>query len=158
MRATTPEEFLVGVRLSPEIARDGITLDDTLEVARLLRDDGVDFLHVSNWDSFRPPEAHPDSDKLLTTWFREAVGPDVPVIATGGVWTAAQADAVLAQGADLVGVGRAAIGNADWARRVAEPGWEPPRPPYTVGRLRAAALGPDLIEYMRDWPDFVVDE
>ena len=127
-------------------------------IIRWLVEDGVDFVHVSNWDSFRPPTAHPDSPKMLTTWFREAVGPGMPLIATGGVWTPAQADEVLGHGADLVGLGRAAIGNAAWPRDAATAGWKPARPPYTTEHLRAEGLGPALVDYMRAWPDFVVDE
>ena len=157
-RAATPDGFLVGVRISPEVPDQGVVLDDALTLAGWLVEDGVDFVHVSNWDSFRPPTAHPDSPKMLTTWFREAVGPGMPLIATGGVWTPAQADEVLGHGADLVGLGRAAIGNAAWPRDAATAGWKPARPPYTTEHLRAEGLGPALVDYMRAWPDFVVDE
>jgi 2,4-dienoyl-CoA reductase-like NADH-dependent reductase (Old Yellow Enzyme family) len=152
-----PEAFLVGVRLSPEVEEQGVTLEESLQVARWLVADGVDFLHVSNWDSFKPPAAHPDSPKPLTTWFREAVGPATPLIATGSVWTPAQADAVLGHGADLVGLARAAIGNATWPLAASTPDWEPTRPPYTPDHLRANALGETLIDYTRAWPGFVTD-
>ncbi|QDU65308.1 NADH:flavin oxidoreductase [Engelhardtia mirabilis] len=155
VKAAVPDTFLVGVRLSPEVPDMGVTLADSLQVARWLVEDGVDFLHVSNWDSFKPPAAHPDSDRPLTTWFRDAVGPEVPVIATGGVWTPAQADEVLAHGADMIGLARAAIGHARWPLDAATPGWEPQRPPYTADHLRANALGEAFIDYMRRWPDFV---
>ena len=157
VRAATPEAFLVGIRISPELAEQGVEFEDALQVARWLADDGVDFLHVSNWDSFQPPKAHPESDKPLTTWFREAVGPDVPLVATGAVWTPAQADTVLAHGADLVGLGRAAIGNAAWPSRAADPDWTPERPPYTPEHLRSQAVGEKLLGYMRKWPGFVSD-
>jgi 2,4-dienoyl-CoA reductase-like NADH-dependent reductase (Old Yellow Enzyme family) len=157
VRDVTPERFLVGVRFSPEIEQQGIALDDALTVARWLVDDGVDFLHVSNWDSFRPPAAHPESDKPLTTWTREAVGSEIPLIATGGVWTAAQANEVMEHGADMVGIARAAIGNAAWANDAAVAGWEPARPPYTSEHLRDAALSDKMVDYMRLWPDFVTD-
>lgn len=157
VKAAVPASFLVGVRLSPEVADQGVVLEDTLEVARWLVEDGVDFLHVSNWDSFRPPAAHPGSDRMLTTWFRDAVGPDVPVIATGGVWTPAQADEVLAHGADLVGLGRAAIGHARWPLDAAVPGWEPTRPPYTPEHLRENGLSATFVEYMRRWKGFVAE-
>ncbi|MDF1701733.1 MAG: NADH:flavin oxidoreductase [Planctomycetota bacterium] len=157
VRAATPEGFLVGVRLSPEVPEQGVSLDEALQVARWLVEDGVDFLHVSNWDSFKPPAAHPESDKLLTTWFREAVGPEVPVIATGGVWTPAQAQAVMEQGADLVGLARAAIGNARWPEHAGRTGWEPARPPYTPEHLKGEVLSAALIDYMRMWPGFVTD-
>lgn len=158
VRQAVPKDFLVGVRLSPEVAEQGVTLEETLELARWLVQDGVDFLHVSNWDSFRPPAAHPESPKPLTTWFREAVGLEVPVIATGSVWTPAQAGEVLAHGADLVGLARAAIGHATWPLEAATAGWEPARPPYTAAHLREQALGEGFIDYMRRWPDFVVEQ
>ncbi len=157
VRAVTPEGFLVGVRFSPEIAEQGIVLADALTVARWLVDDGVDFLHVSNWDSFRPPVAHPDSERPLTTWTREAIGPDTPLIATGGVWTPAQADELLSHGADLVGLARAAIGHARWPLDAAAFGWEPARPPYTPEHLSDEALSETMVAYMRRWKGFVTD-
>lgn len=153
----TPPDFLVGVRLSPEVPDQGVVLDEALQTARWLAEDGVDFLHVSNWDSFQPPKAHPESDRMLTSWFREAVGPAVPVIATGGVWTPTQADDVLAHGADMVGLARAAIGNARWPELAATEGWEPARPPYTPEHLSDEVLSGTLVDYMRGWPGFVTD-
>ena len=157
VRAAVPAEFLVGVRLSPEVPDQGVTLEEALQVARWLVEDGVDFLHVSNWDSFKPPAAHPESTKPLTTYFREAVGSKVPLIATGSVWTPTQADEVLVHGADMVGLARAAIGNATWPIQAATPGWEPERPPYTPAHLGANALSDTLVDYMRLWPGFVTD-
>jgi 2,4-dienoyl-CoA reductase-like NADH-dependent reductase (Old Yellow Enzyme family) len=156
-REATPAEFLIGVRISPEVEEQGVELDDSLPVAKWLADDGADFIHVSNWDSFKPPAKHPTSERMLTTWFREAVGPDVPVIATGGVWSRDEANQVLAHGADMVGLGRAAIGNASWPRDAALPDWVPARPPYTAEHLREAALGEKMVDYMRVWPGFVTD-
>lgn len=156
-RAATPDGFLIGARISPEVAEQGVDLDESLQVARWLVADDVDFVHVSNWDSFRPPAKHPESDKPLTTWFREAVGAAMPLIATGGVWTRAQADEVAAHGADLVGIARAAIGNAAWPDLASDSTWEPARPPYTPEHLREAALSDKMVDYMRRWPGFVSD-
>ena len=156
-RRATPDGFVIGIRISPEIAEQGIDLDDSVTVAGWLAEDGVDFVHVSNWDSFKAPLKHPDSKKPLTTWFREAVGGDTPLIATGGVWTPEQAGLVLDHGADLVGLGRAAIGNPAWPTGAARADWEPDRPPYTPSELIAASLGPSFVDYMRAWPNFVTD-
>lgn len=157
VRAAVPERFLVGIRLSPEVPDQGVAFDDALATAKQFVDDGVDFLHASHWDSWKAPDAHPDSDVPLTTWYREALGPDVPLMATGAVWTPAQADTLLDQGADFVGVARAAIAHPDWPRRASEAGWDPQRPPYTPERLRDAALSETFVEYMRRWPGFVTD-
>jgi len=157
VREATPDAFLVGVRISPEVAEQGVELEDSLTVAKWLAADGVDFVHVSNWDSFKPPAAHPESDKMLTTWFREAVGVEVPLIATGSVWTPAEADQLLTQGANMVGLARAAIGNASWPHSAARPDWIPARPPYTAEHLRAAGVSEKMVAYMRLWKGFVTD-
>ncbi|MFT6833522.1 MAG: 2,4-dienoyl-CoA reductase-like NADH-dependent reductase (Old Yellow Enzyme family) [Planctomycetota bacterium] len=156
-REATPDEFLVGVRISPEVPDQGVDFHDALTVGAWLAADGVDFVHVSNWDSFKPPAKHPDSEKRLTTWFRDAVGAETPLIATGGVWTPDEAEQVLAHGADIVGLGRAAIGNDRWPSQAARPDWEPARPPYSPEQLHAAGLGEKMVDYMRLWPDFVTD-
>jgi 2,4-dienoyl-CoA reductase-like NADH-dependent reductase (Old Yellow Enzyme family) len=157
VREAVPPEFLVGVRLSPEIAEQGVDFDDALSVAHWVSEAGADFVHASHWDSFRPPAKYPDSTKPLTTWYREALGDGVPLIATGGIWTPAQAEEVIGQGADLIGLGRAAIGNASWPREAARAGWQPARPPYSPRQLQDAALGEQLIDYMRNWDGFVTD-
>jgi 2,4-dienoyl-CoA reductase-like NADH-dependent reductase (Old Yellow Enzyme family) len=157
-KAATPADFIVGVRMSPEIAEQGVDFDEARILSRRLSEDGADFVHVSNWESFRPPSKYPDSERMLTEWFRESIPAETPMIATGGIWTPAQADQVLAQGADLIGLGRVAIAHPDWPQKAVDPSWEPKRPPYSEEELRAAALGERLIQYMRAWPDFVASD
>ena len=147
----------MGVRLSPEISEQGIDFDESLQVAAWVAEQGADFVHASHWDSFKAPDKYPESDRPLTTWYREAIGSETALIATGGVWTPAQADQLLDQGADLVGLARAAIGNPSWPRQARAAGWEPARPPYTPEHLKEAALGTGFIDYMRAWEGFVTD-
>ncbi|HMQ22088.1 MAG TPA: NADH:flavin oxidoreductase, partial [Planctomycetota bacterium] len=156
-RAVTGADFLIGVRFSPELEDIGIDLDESLELVRMLESDGVDFLHVSNGDSFRPPRARPESERRLTAHVRAVLADATPLIATGAVWTRDDAETVLRDGADFVGVARAAIGNADWARAVEDAAWQAARPPYSVAHLSDQGLGEAFIAYMRRWPDFVVD-
>jgi 2,4-dienoyl-CoA reductase-like NADH-dependent reductase (Old Yellow Enzyme family) len=157
-RASTPDDFLIGVRLSPEVPAQGLAVEASLAVARQLVADGVDFVHASLWDSFAQPETLPELDVPHTTLWRRTLGAEVPLIVTGGLWTPAQAATILDQGADLVGLARAGIAHADWPRRAQDPDWDPERPPYAAQRLRDAALGPRFVDYMRLWPDFVLDE
>ncbi len=154
-RTATDESFIVGVRISPEVADQGVDLDDSLQVAKWLVEDGVDFLHVSNWDSFKAPQKYTESKKMLTTYFREAVGPDALLVATGSIWTVDDALSVMQQGADLIGVGRAAICNPSWPIDAAEEGWQPERPPMSARQLAERALSPTFIDYMQRWPGFV---
>ena len=51
MRDELPENFIVGVRISPEIKTMGIRLDDSIELAKKISDMEIDFIHISCWMS-----------------------------------------------------------------------------------------------------------
>ncbi len=157
VRAAVPRGAVVGVRLSPEdfgYAR-GLDLDETVEVARWLCDDGVDFVHLSLWRVERPTVKRPDEHALSI--FRAALPAAVPIVAAGAIWTPADALATLARGAAAVALGRAAIVNADWARLARQPGWEPRRPPVTEAELAAIAVSPRFVGYLRKFKNLVAD-
>ncbi len=88
------------MRLSPEDHGNarGLDLDESVQIARWLAEDGVDFLHRSPWGA--PPSPTP----------------------TG---------------------------------RVADPAWEPTRPPLAPEELEARGLSPVFVDDMRRWRDFV---
>jgi 2,4-dienoyl-CoA reductase-like NADH-dependent reductase (Old Yellow Enzyme family) len=156
-RAAVPARFVVGVRLSPEDHGNarGLDLDESIEVARWLADDGADFIHVSLWDARRPTTKRPGEHAVPL--FRRALPREVALVAAGGVWTRADADDLLALGADAVAVGRAAIANPDWAARAADAQWRPRRPPLTRAELADRGLAPRFADYMRRWEGFVAD-
>jgi len=81
-----------------------------------------------------------------------------PIISTGKVWSHKDAQNLLNQGADLIGIGRAAIGYPDWARQVKNIYYDPAKPPFSVDQLREAMLSDVFIEYMRNWEGFVSDQ
>ncbi len=157
VRARVKPGFVVGVRLSPEDfgqAR-GLDLDETIEVARWLCEDGADFIHLSLWRSERMTAKRPDQHPIPL--FRAALPADVAIVVAGAIWTVAEAQAALDRGADLVALGRAAIVNPDWPRASAAPGWEPRRPPLTIAELEARAVSPHFGGYLRRWKGFVAD-
>jgi 2,4-dienoyl-CoA reductase-like NADH-dependent reductase (Old Yellow Enzyme family) len=156
-RAAVSDEFIVGVRLSPESSPSlpGIDLDESLQVASWLCEDGADFMHISLWDAEKYTTKRPDQHAARL--FRDALPDAVPVITAGAIWTVADAEAQLDHGADAVALGRAAICNPDWPRRVVERGEDPTRPPVTGEQLRERALGPVFVDYMRRWDGFVSD-
>jgi len=154
-RASVGSEFVVGVRLSPESYEGlpGLDLDESLQVARWLCEDGADFVHLSLWDAARNTSKRPDVHPARL--FRDALPPEVPLVTAGGVWTLAEAQAQLDHGADAVALGRAAIANPDWPRRVVERGEEPVRFPLSAAELTERALGAAFVDYLRGWPDLV---
>ena len=130
-------------------------LDESLAVARWLADDGADFIHISLWNAQRNTVKRPEEHAVPL--FRAAIPAEVPLVVAGGAWTRADAEDLLRKGATAVAVGRAAIANPDWADRVADPTWEPRRPPLTIAELRERGLNATFAEYMRRWKGFVCD-
>ena len=155
VRARIPASFAVGIRLSPEDFGQvkGLDLDESLQLARWLADDGVDFVHLSLWRALRNATKYTDLHPVKL--FRAALPRDIAIFAAGGLWTHEEASEVLGLGADAVALGRAAIANPDWPRQLAQPGWEPRRPPLTAAELGERGLSAPFVEYMRQWQGFV---
>jgi 2,4-dienoyl-CoA reductase-like NADH-dependent reductase (Old Yellow Enzyme family) len=156
VRVRCSSRFIVGVRLSLEDfgQAKGLDLDESLEVARWLADDGADFIHASLWDVARMTAKRPDQHALPL--LRAVLPRDVAIFAAGKIWSRADAEGVLAKGADVVSLGRSAILNPDWPKMIAA-GIEPVRPPMTRAALGARAVSPRLQQYLTGWKNFVVD-
>jgi 2,4-dienoyl-CoA reductase-like NADH-dependent reductase (Old Yellow Enzyme family) len=155
VRARTGSAFTVGVRLSPEDFGNakGLDLDESVQTARWLAEDGVDFVHLSLWRALPNTVKRPDQHAVPL--FRDALPADVKLLVAGTIWTPEEAESLLARGADGIALARAAIVNRDWPLRARDAGWEPKRPPVSVEELRASGLGPQFAEYMRNWKGFV---
>jgi len=155
VRARVGPSFTVGVRLSPENFGNakGLDLDESVQTARWLADDGADFIHLSLWRALEPTAKRPAEHPLPI--FRAALPADVAVLAAGAVWTRAEAEAVIELGADGVALGRSAIVNRDWPLRAQQQAWEPRRPPVTLADLREEGLSEPFAAYMRTWKGFV---
>jgi 2,4-dienoyl-CoA reductase-like NADH-dependent reductase (Old Yellow Enzyme family) len=73
VKAAAPS-LVLAIRLSPEDfgQAKGIDLDETIQLARWLADDGMEVLHLSLWRSSQVTKKRPDTH--ATPLFREAVG------------------------------------------------------------------------------------
>lgn len=147
-REATPPDFVVGVRLSPEDFGQtrGVDLDENVQIARWLEEDGIDYLHLSLWDVTRNTAKYPEQHALPL--FRAALRPDTRIFAAGKIWSKADAERVLELGADVVALGRSGILNPDWPARVASGDAEPARPPMSRAELGARAVSPIFAEYL----------
>ena len=122
IRAASPSEFIVGVRVSEAKVNDfdhrwsGGAVEATT-IVRALADAGAGYLHVAGEGrGFR--ESLQSDREPLTTLARRVTG--LPVIANGGLHDADLADGVIDGGhADLVSIGRAALATPDWPHRIA---------------------------------------
>jgi 2,4-dienoyl-CoA reductase-like NADH-dependent reductase (Old Yellow Enzyme family) len=157
VRGAVGRDFIVGVRLSPEDfgATKGLDLDESVQVAQWMAEDGADFLHISLWDATKNTQKYPQTHANRV--FRDALPDAVPLVTAGNIWTRDDADAQLALGADAVALGRSAIANPAWPQTVGRDGTAPDRPPLSRQALRDRGLGEAFVTYMARWPGFVQD-
>ena len=153
IREVVSDEFAIMVRLSPVSEEIGITMKDTKQVIDLLIKESIDALHISCWDVFEKQDNHQTITKELCSIYSESI----PIVSTGSVWSAADAQFVLDQGAQAVGVARVALPHPDWASLVTDMAYKPKVAPFTPEELRSADLSPTFVEYMRRWRGFVTD-
>ncbi len=156
IRDRTSDDFIVCVRISPE--HDvGITISESIELSKMMVEWGVDIIHISCWDVFAGPREDVSDSRTITSRFRNELGEDVPIISTGAVWDGSDAQFVLDEGADMVGVARVAIAHPDWASDAGIEGFAPERPPFSPEHLFRQSLSPTFVDYMRRWKGFVTD-
>mgnify|MGYP000020567634 CR=1 FL=1 len=150
VREATGDGFIVSVRISPEdfgYAR-GLDLDESLQIAAWLAEDGIDLLHLSLWDVDKSTAKRPTEHPLPL--FRKRVPEAVKLVVAGKIWTAEDAEKALSLGADIVSLGRVAILNPDWPKQVAEnSGFEPERGPLTREQLRDLTISDTFVDYLK---------
>lgn len=155
IRHACGEEFVVGVRLSPE--RFGLEFPEIRALAaRLLAGGLIDFLDLSLWDVGKEPEDTAHRGRSLLSWFTELDRGDVRLGAAGTILSGADARRCLEAGVDFLLIGRAAVLHHDFPNRLrADPDFAAIATPVTEAYLRDEGAGPDMVRYMRRWEGFV---
>lgn len=124
MRAAVGSGFVIGVRLSQAKVNDFKYhwpggADDGKVIFAALRGAGADYLHVAGEGRGWRDGAQLPGGVTLTELARRVA--EIPVIANGGLDDPALSSRILEDGyADLISLGRAALANPDWPRRLAE--------------------------------------
>lgn len=156
IRAEVGNNFLLGVRLSPESygAFDGITVADQIAVVKVLAQLPVDYIHWSLHDVFKNPDDLVHNEKKLLTILRQSVPENMPFLVAGKITDVADADKAIDLGADLVAVGRSAIGNPDWVNKI-NGGQKLLEPPFAAPTLQANGFNQAGIDYMSNFNGLV---
>ena len=109
MRAVWPDDKPIAVRISATdwVEGRGLTGNDAVEVARMLKAHGCDIVHVSAGQT--SPEAQPVYGRMFQTPFSDQIRNEagVPTIAVGNITTADQVNTIIVSGrADLCALAR----------------------------------------------------
>ncbi|PWH85393.1 NADH:flavin oxidoreductase [Brumimicrobium oceani] len=158
IRKSCGEEFLLGVRLSPE--RFGMDLLEVKEVCqRFIKEDKIDFLDISLWDVFKMPEVEEYQDQSLMDHFIELDYGNIKLTVAGKIKNGQDVHQALSSGIDFVSIGQSAILHHDFAKKVIEnPNFEPVKTPVSEDYLKQEGLGEDFIHYMKRWDGFVEEK
>jgi 2,4-dienoyl-CoA reductase-like NADH-dependent reductase (Old Yellow Enzyme family) len=118
VRAAVGTGFVVGVRLSQAKVNDFTHRwrgeDEAAVIFRTVGGLPIDYLHTTEYEAWRPAF---DTGPSLTALAKRYAG--MPVLANGALHDPGQAAGLVARGeADAVSLGRGALAQADWPRRV----------------------------------------
>jgi 2,4-dienoyl-CoA reductase-like NADH-dependent reductase (Old Yellow Enzyme family)/thioredoxin reductase len=136
IRTVTGDDLLLQVRINGhDYVNGGNTLEDAQEIAKILVDAGAEVVHVSagmapsGQYTFLPAAIPQGYNVYLAEGVKEAVGPDVPVIAVGAIEDPIFAEKVLARGrVDFVAIGRPLFADPEWPNKAREGRLEEIRP------------------------------
>jgi len=115
-------DFLLGYRMGGN--EPGV--DEGIQIAKLLKSEGIDILHVSAGigDADNPLQIPEDFGFSGTLWLASKVKEnvtDIPIIGVGGIKTPDQALQVIESGySDFIAVGRALLADPDWTQGMPE--------------------------------------
>lgn len=123
VRSAWPESKPLFVRISAtDWEPSGWTIEESIELARLLVQRGADVIDVSSAGIGRSPLEHAAQGALYQVPFSERIRREanVKTMAVGMITTGAQAESVIASGAaDLVAIGRRSLGDPYFPYRAA---------------------------------------
>lgn len=146
VRAVWPEDKPISVRISATdwVEDMGVTGDDSVVVARLLREHGVDIVDVSAGQT--SIQAKPVYGRMFQTPFADQVRHEagISTIAVGNITSADQVNTILAAGrADLVALARPHLANPYFTLHAAadygvDTQYWPPQ--YAAGKFQAEVL------------------
>ena len=119
VREKIGKEVPLAVRLGgADYLPGGSTEEDAVRASVILEEAGVDLLYISGGMCFfmRPGHLEAGYFSSMTEKIKAAVS--IPVLLTGGIRTAEDAERMLTEKkADLIGVGRALMKDADWLKK-----------------------------------------
>ena len=118
IRKRLGEDYPIAVRLGGcDHMAGGNTVEDAAQACRILEAEGVALLDISGGMCRYIRKDTTEFGYFADTSVAVKRRVKTPVLLTGGITAAEQAEALLQRGAaDLIGVGRALLKDADWAR------------------------------------------
>lgn len=111
--------FILGYRISPEeFENSGICLQDSLAFIEVLKETGIDYLHLSMGHIGRKPLAEHQDPRPIVQQVLAVLDGQIPLIGVGSITTPDEAEQAIENGIPLVAIGREFIREPKWVQKV----------------------------------------
>lgn len=121
MREQWPDDLPVSVRISAtDWHPEGITADDSIQIARAFKEAGADLIDVSTGQTSR--EAQPVFGRMFQTPYADRIRneADIATMAVGNIYEPDHVNGIIAAGrADLCAIGRPHLADPNWTLHAA---------------------------------------
>jgi 2,4-dienoyl-CoA reductase-like NADH-dependent reductase (Old Yellow Enzyme family) len=151
-RQKVSKDFVIGFRMSFENMglETGLDIDENIQIINWLVEDGINYVHTSQMDYKANSIKYPE--KNLLEYLRRNIKSSLPLIGVGGVFTYEDAEKALEYGADIVAIGRAAIGNRNLPKIFQSKENLTNHTPYEEKTLKDINVSQNLIDYLKYAP------
>jgi 2,4-dienoyl-CoA reductase-like NADH-dependent reductase (Old Yellow Enzyme family) len=157
IRSATDDEFQVGLRLS--MGRYGMRLSELTRLSEDLMLAGlVDYLDLAPWDVAALSSESGYVGRTIVSAFTELDRGNAVIGASGRLHTAQQARALLEAGCDFAMIGRLAVAEPGFARRLLDdPEHTAVTLPVSTQFLERTGISPPMIEHMGQYRGFLTE-
>lgn len=151
-RKKVSKDFIIGFRMSFENMglETGLDIDENIQIVNWLVEDGINYVHTSQMDYKANSIKYPETN--LIQYLRSKIKPTLPLIGVGSVLTYEDAEKAIEFGADIVAIGRAAIGNKDLPKKFQSKENVQNHTPYEEKSLKDLNVSQNLIDYLKFAP------
>lgn len=151
-RSKVSENFIIGFRISFEGIGilSGLDIDENIQITNWLTDDGIDYIHSSQMHYAAKTSKYPK--KLTVKYLRSNINPKLPLVIPGSITRIEDAENAIASGADIVALGRAAIGNKKVPLYFEQERELPFQAPFSESNLLENGVSAAMIDYLKTAP------
>ena len=152
----TTQDFLIGVRLSPE--KFGLDINEMIVLyKKLCQKTDIHFIDLSLWDSFKLLDSEAYKGKSLLKIFSEINREGKKLTVAGKIFSYEDIEILAQNNVDFFCLGRAAILDHQFPKRLKKMGYDfdAYSAPVSRNHLSSEGLSEKFIDYMSTWKNFV---
>lgn len=151
-RNKVSEDFIIGFRLSFEGMgmETGLDLDENIQIANWLAEDGIDYIHSSHLFYNAKTSKYPETTTV--EYLRNHINKDLPLVIAGSINSIEDAEKAVKLGADILAIGRPAIGNKSLPKYFENNELLPFETPFTEKHLQEIGISENFIDYLKNAP------